>query len=167
MVEAAAHRVIAVHFHDTRGQALANILACLGLGVSIIDAAVAGLGGCPYAPGASGNVATEDVAYLLGAAVEATASTHSRFSRLSKPEQPIGPLRKHGIAHRQFFESELGKKGPHRYCADGGAPDVISESLPAKHRDHRLRESKGDLSSPSAGVHTDRIGVEHTSTSLE
>ena len=126
-----------MHFHDTRGQALANILACLGLGVSIIDAAVAGLGGCPYAPGASGNVATEDVAYLLGAAVDATASTHSRFSRLSKREQPIGSLRKYGITHRQLFEPELGKKAPHRRCVHSGAPDVISESLAAKHRDQR------------------------------
>src|SRR3546814_2310786 len=67
MVEAVAARVplerLAVHFHDTYGQALANILACLELGVAMVDAAVAGLGGCPYARGASGNVATEDVVY--------------------------------------------------------------------------------------------------------
>jgi hydroxymethylglutaryl-CoA lyase len=56
---------LAVHFHDTYGQALANILAALQLGVAAIDAAVAGLGGCPYAPGATGNVATEDVVYML------------------------------------------------------------------------------------------------------
>ncbi|CAA2159026.1 3-hydroxy-3-isohexenylglutaryl-CoA/hydroxy-methylglutaryl-CoA lyase [Methylobacterium brachiatum] len=56
---------IALHFHDTYGQALANLLACLDLGVSVIDSAVAGLGGCPYARGATGNVATEDVAYML------------------------------------------------------------------------------------------------------
>jgi hydroxymethylglutaryl-CoA lyase len=56
---------LAVHFHDTYGQALANILAALQLGVAVVDAAVAGLGGCPYAPGASGNVATEDVVYML------------------------------------------------------------------------------------------------------
>lgn len=58
-------QAIALHFHDTYGQALANILACLELGVSAVDAAVAGLGGCPYAPGAAGNVATEDVVYML------------------------------------------------------------------------------------------------------
>jgi hydroxymethylglutaryl-CoA lyase len=56
---------LAVHFHDTRGQALANIYACLEEGARIVDASVAGLGGCPYAAGASGNVATEDLAYLL------------------------------------------------------------------------------------------------------
>ncbi len=56
---------LAVHFHDTRGQALANILASLETGVSVIDASVAGLGGCPYAKSASGNVATEDVVYML------------------------------------------------------------------------------------------------------
>lgn len=56
---------IAVHFHDTYGQALANILACLELGVAVVDSSVAGLGGCPYAIGASGNVASEDVLYML------------------------------------------------------------------------------------------------------
>jgi hydroxymethylglutaryl-CoA lyase len=56
---------IALHFHDTYGQALANIFACLELGVSVVDSAVAGLGGCPYAAGATGNVATEDVVYML------------------------------------------------------------------------------------------------------
>ena len=56
---------MAVHFHDTYGQALANILACLDAGVRIVDSAVAGLGGCPYAKGASGNVASEDVVYML------------------------------------------------------------------------------------------------------
>jgi hydroxymethylglutaryl-CoA lyase len=53
------------HFHDTYGQALTNIHACLQLGVHTFDASVAGLGGCPYAKGATGNVATEDVVYLL------------------------------------------------------------------------------------------------------
>jgi hydroxymethylglutaryl-CoA lyase len=56
---------LALHYHDTYGQALANIVACLELGVSVVDSAVAGLGGCPYAEGASGNVATEDVVYML------------------------------------------------------------------------------------------------------
>ena len=56
---------IGVHFHDTYGQALANILAALQVGVTKIDSSIAGLGGCPYAPGATGNVATEDVVYML------------------------------------------------------------------------------------------------------
>ncbi len=56
---------LAVHFHDTWGQALANLLACLEEGVAVVDAAVSGAGGCPYAKGASGNVATEDVVYML------------------------------------------------------------------------------------------------------
>jgi len=56
---------LAVHFHDTYGQALANILACLEEGVAVVDAAVSGTGGCPYAKGASGNVASEDVVYML------------------------------------------------------------------------------------------------------
>ncbi len=69
MVDAVAERVpremLAAHFHDTYGQALANLLAVLERGVGVIDASVAGLGGCPYAKGASGNVATEDVLYML------------------------------------------------------------------------------------------------------
>ncbi|GAB2501003.1 hydroxymethylglutaryl-CoA lyase [Arenimonas alkanexedens] len=69
MLRAVAEHVpmsaLAIHFHDTRGQALANILACLEEGVAVVDAAVSGTGGCPYAPGASGNVATEDVVYML------------------------------------------------------------------------------------------------------
>ena len=56
---------LAVHFHDTYGQALANILTSLDYGIATVDASVGGLGGCPYAPGASGNVATEDVLYML------------------------------------------------------------------------------------------------------
>ena len=56
---------LAVHFHDTYGQALANVYACLEAGVRVVDASVAGLGGCPYAEGASGNLATEDLVYLL------------------------------------------------------------------------------------------------------
>jgi hydroxymethylglutaryl-CoA lyase len=69
MLEAVAREVpverLAGHFHDTYGQALANILAAMDLGVAVFDSSVAGLGGCPYAPGATGNVATEDVLYLL------------------------------------------------------------------------------------------------------
>ncbi|WP_226564263.1 hydroxymethylglutaryl-CoA lyase [Shewanella chilikensis] len=69
MLETVAERVpverLALHFHDTYGQALANILACLETGVSVVDTSVAGLGGCPYAKGASGNLASEDLVYML------------------------------------------------------------------------------------------------------
>jgi hydroxymethylglutaryl-CoA lyase len=69
MIEACAQRVplerLAGHYHDTYGQALANIYASLELGVATFDSSIAGLGGCPYAKGASGNVATEDVVYML------------------------------------------------------------------------------------------------------
>ena len=69
MIEACAQRVpigkLAGHYHDTYGQALANIYASLEMGVATFDASVAGLGGCPYAKGATGNVATEDVVYML------------------------------------------------------------------------------------------------------
>lgn len=69
MIKAVASEVpiarLGAHFHDTYGQAMANLLTCLEEGVRVIDASVAGLGGCPYAKGATGNVATEDVVYML------------------------------------------------------------------------------------------------------
>ncbi|MGC2657608.1 MAG: hydroxymethylglutaryl-CoA lyase [Bryobacteraceae bacterium] len=69
MLSEVAERVpisrLAAHFHDTWGQALANVLACLEMGLAIVDSAAAGLGGCPYAKGASGNLATEDLLYML------------------------------------------------------------------------------------------------------
>jgi hydroxymethylglutaryl-CoA lyase len=75
-------QALAVHFHDTYGQALSNILACLEEGVAVVDSAVSGTGGCPYAKGASGNVASEDVVYMLhglgietGVNLEALADT--------------------------------------------------------------------------------------------
>jgi hydroxymethylglutaryl-CoA lyase len=69
MIEAVSQKVqierLAVHFHDTYGQALANILAVMEQGIAVIDSSVAGLGGCTFAPGASGNVASEDLLYML------------------------------------------------------------------------------------------------------
>jgi hydroxymethylglutaryl-CoA lyase len=69
LIETVSNRVpihhLAGHFHDTYGQALANIFAALEMGVSVFDSSVSGLGGCPYAPGAAGNVATEDLLYML------------------------------------------------------------------------------------------------------
>jgi isopropylmalate/homocitrate/citramalate synthase len=75
---------LAVHFHDTRGTALANVLRALQLGIAIVDSSAGGLGGCPYAPGASGNLATEDLLYMLhgmgietGVDLEAVAAASS------------------------------------------------------------------------------------------
>lgn len=65
VAEAVPMTALAVHFHDTRGQALANVFACIEAGVRIVDCSVAGLGGCPYAEGASGNLASEDLVYML------------------------------------------------------------------------------------------------------
>lgn len=97
VVGAVAERVplekIALHFHDTRGTALANVLAALELGMATVDASAGGLGGCPYAPGATGNLATEDLIYMLdGLGIEsgvdlAALLEASRFieSRLDHP----------------------------------------------------------------------------------
>jgi len=84
---------LAMHFHDTYGQALANLYAGLEEGVRVIDAAAGGLGGCPYAPGATGNVATEDVVYMLEGMGVSTgvdmekllAATNGMSSVLGKP----------------------------------------------------------------------------------
>jgi isopropylmalate/homocitrate/citramalate synthase len=65
LLRAVAVEDMAVHFHDTRGTALANVLTALRLGITSVDAAAGGLGGCPYAPGAAGNLATEDLVYML------------------------------------------------------------------------------------------------------
>jgi hydroxymethylglutaryl-CoA lyase len=94
VVAAVAARVpmerIALHFHDTRGTALANVLTALDLGIATFDSSAGGLGGCPYAPGATGNLATEDLVYMLDglgirtgvdldALVEASAFIESRI----------------------------------------------------------------------------------------
>jgi hydroxymethylglutaryl-CoA lyase len=93
---------LAVHFHDTRGTALANITVALQFGVRTIDSAVGGLGGCPYAPGASGNVATEDVVYMLtgmgidtGVDIDKLVSVSTRLSGLLARELPSKYLKAH------------------------------------------------------------------------
>ena len=75
---------VAVHFHDTRGTALANVLAALDLGVSTVDASSGGLGGCPYAPGASGNLATEDLVYMLNGMGVETGVDLDRLTQASR-----------------------------------------------------------------------------------
>ena len=89
---------VALHFHDTRGTALANVLAALPFGISTFDASTGGLGGCPYAPGAAGNLATEDLIYMLNGlgietGVSLTALTAASF----------------------FIESKLDHRLPSRY----------------------------------------------------
>jgi len=88
MIEAVAQHVpmqqLAVHFHDTYGQALANILAALEMGISVIDSSVAGLGGCPYAKGASGNVATEDVVFMLNGMGISTGIDIDRLAKVGR-----------------------------------------------------------------------------------
>jgi len=88
---------LAMHFHDTRGTALANALASLEMGISTYDASSGGLGGCPYAPGASGNMATEDLVYMLDAmAIE----TGVDLNRLVKASSIIAPYLDHPLPGR-------------------------------------------------------------------
>jgi hydroxymethylglutaryl-CoA lyase len=83
-----------MHFHDTRGTALANTLAALEMGIATFDASAGGLGGCPYAPGASGNMATEDLVYMLDSmAIE----TGVDLPRLVKASQVIAPYLDHPL----------------------------------------------------------------------
>ena len=111
MLEAVAAEVpmehLALHFHNTYGQALANITACLPLGVATIDSAVAGLGGCPYAKGASGNIATEDVVYMLhGMGIE----TGVNLQKLIAAGDAICQHLSHG-PRSQVALAELAKQG--------------------------------------------------------
>jgi isopropylmalate/homocitrate/citramalate synthase len=88
---------LAMHFHDTRGTALANTLAALEMRISTFDASAGGLGGCPYAPGASGNMATEDLVYLLdGMAIE----TGVDLKKLVVASQSIAPYLDHPLPGR-------------------------------------------------------------------
>jgi hydroxymethylglutaryl-CoA lyase len=93
---------LALHFHDTRGTALANILVGLDLGITTVDSAVGGLGGCPYAPGAAGNVATEDVVFMLhgmgirtGVDLDALCTASSKVAALVGHEMPSKYLKAH------------------------------------------------------------------------
>jgi isopropylmalate/homocitrate/citramalate synthase len=79
---------LAVHFHDTRGTALANVLAALQLGISVVDSSAGGLGGCPFAPGASGNLATEDLLYMLHGMGMATGVDIDKVAAASRALAP-------------------------------------------------------------------------------
>jgi isopropylmalate/homocitrate/citramalate synthase len=88
---------LAVHFHDTRGTALANVLAALQTGIAVVDSSAGGLGGCPYAPGASGNLATEDLLYMLhGMAIE----TGVDLDRVAAASRALAPRLGHPLPSR-------------------------------------------------------------------
>ena len=107
VVGAVAARVplerIALHFHDTRGTALANVLAALHLGVTTFDASAGGLGGCPYAPGATGNLATEDLLYMLdGMGIE----TGIRIADVARASRLIGARLDHPLPSRYLAAAQ-------------------------------------------------------------
>jgi hydroxymethylglutaryl-CoA lyase len=88
---------IALHFHDTRGMALANVLMALEFGIATFDGSAGGLGGCPYAPGSTGNVATEDLVYMLdGLGID----TGVRIDRVSDAARAIAPQLTHPLSSR-------------------------------------------------------------------
>ena len=92
--EALTSPTLAVHFHDTRGTALANVLAALELGIAVVDSSAGGLGGCPYAPGASGNLATEDLVYMLhGMGIE----TGVDLAKVAAASRAIAPRLGHAL----------------------------------------------------------------------
>lgn len=106
LAEAGVERV-GMHFHDTRGTALANALAALMLGIATFDSAAGGLGGCPYAPGASGNLATEDLLYMLhGMGIE-TGVDLETVARASR--QILGTLGRHGAS--KYLEASSAPTG--------------------------------------------------------
>ncbi|HEX6477216.1 MAG TPA: hydroxymethylglutaryl-CoA lyase [Ktedonobacteraceae bacterium] len=94
---------LAVHFHDTRGTALANVLMALQLGISIVDSSAGGLGGCPYAPGAAGNLATEDLLYMLhGMGIQ----TGVDLDKVVAATRFIAPLLGHAPTSKYFQAAE-------------------------------------------------------------
>jgi isopropylmalate/homocitrate/citramalate synthase len=105
---------LAMHFHDTRGTALANTLAALEMGISTFDASAGGLGGCPYAPGASGNMATEDLVYLLeGMAIDSGVD----LRKLVEASAIIAPYLDHPLPGRYL-----------QACTRSGAPAAPQSS---------------------------------------
>jgi len=93
---------IALHFHDTRGTALANVLEALSIGITTFDSSAGGLGGCPYAPGAAGNLATDDLVYMLdGLGVETGVS----LTAVSKASAFISRQLDHKLPSRYFQAS--------------------------------------------------------------
>ena len=116
VVHAVATRVpterIALHFHDTRGTALANVLVGLQLGVTTFDASAGGLGGCPYAPGATGNLATEDLLYMLNGLGHDTGVSLEKVLEASRfIEQKIG----HPLASRYAAAERTRHATPRRH----------------------------------------------------
>jgi len=99
---------IALHFHDTRGTALANVLASLDFGITTFDASAGGLGGCPYAPGATGNLATEDLLYLLdGLGLETGVSLDAVYAASTAIEPRVGhPLPSRYVRARSATRSQ-------------------------------------------------------------
>lgn len=94
---------LAVHFHDTRGTALANVLMALQMGINIVDSSAGGLGGCPYAPGAAGNLATEDLLYMLhGMGI----STGVDLDKVVEATRYIAPLLGHAPTSKYFQAAE-------------------------------------------------------------
>jgi isopropylmalate/homocitrate/citramalate synthase len=106
---------IAMHFHDTRGTALANTLAALEMGIAIFDASSGGLGGCPYAPGASGNLATEDLVYMLD---RMGIETGVDLNRLVRASMIIAPYLDHPLPGRYL-----------QACTKQAAPVIASTAL--------------------------------------
>jgi hydroxymethylglutaryl-CoA lyase len=97
LIAALPQTALAVHFHDTRGTALANVLAALQEGIEVVDSSAGGLGGCPYAPGASGNLATEDLLYMLdGLGIETGVSLDGVLAASQAIESKLG----HPLASR-------------------------------------------------------------------
>jgi hydroxymethylglutaryl-CoA lyase len=106
--EAIPRERLAVHFHDTRGTALANVLAALQAGITVVDSSAGGLGGCPYAPGASGNLATEDLLYMLhGMGIE----TGVDLDRVVEASRALAPRLDHELPSR-YLKSRAAAAAP-------------------------------------------------------
>ena len=104
-LDALPNDAVAMHMHDTRGTALANIVVGLELGIRHFDASVGGLGGCPYAPGAAGNVATEDLVYMLHGMGVGTGIDLERLVEAAKAAESIVGRKLPGKVHQAGLRS--------------------------------------------------------------
>ena len=136
LTEAVPVEKLAVHFHDTRGTALANVLAALQEGVTIVDSSAGGLGGCPYAPGASGNLATEDLIYMLQGMEIATGVDLAAV-----------------VGASRAVSQHLGRQLPSRYLAAGQDPGREQKASvgPGRRRPASKRRADGEAPSRNRG----------------
>jgi len=151
----AGERLCAAHFHDTRGLGLANVMAAMEVGIDRYDACVAGIGGCPHAPGASGNVTTEDLAYLMGSM---GVRTGLDIAALLDLRRCIADWLQGEPLHGTLWRAGLPKTYP-AHAAPGGAGIVLQDEAAQSKPSTQLRVSLGEAKPDDADRRLPLAGV--------